>query len=91
YGDAGPFAATYARALDRFLAPEVSLRLTGSPETTAEFREAAFRLPAPLISIATQPSSENAAYVCCGTVCAAPVRDAAGIRDAYDSVARVTG
>ena len=45
---AGPFAATYARALRRYLLPELSVRIVGDPATTDEFREVARRLPEPL-------------------------------------------
>ncbi len=37
----GPFAATYARALRRYLVPELTVRIVGDPPMTDAFREAA--------------------------------------------------
>ncbi len=89
YANAGPFAATYARALARYVSPEISVKLAGALEPTEPFRETAFRLPSPFVCIATEPNGAAAtAYVCRGTVCAAPITDAAQIRAAYESVAR---
>ena len=83
---AGQFAATYARALARYLAPEVSVKLEGSVSATDGFRETAFRLPTPFVCVATTDGTHAAAaYVCRGTTCAAPVSSAADLRAAYES------
>jgi uncharacterized protein YyaL (SSP411 family) len=93
---AGPFAATYARALRRFLNPGPTIRIVGDPAKTDEFREAALRLPSPFTQIRTlSPQQaadlalppESAAYVCAGSACVAPVREPGGLRDAYDALA----
>ncbi len=86
--NAGQFSATYARALARYLSPEISVKLSGSVTATSEFRETAFRLPTAFVCVATEDATTHAtAYVCRGTVCAAPVTEAADIRAAYESVA----
>lgn len=98
YAAAGAFAATYGRALRRFLSPEVSIRIVGTPQATEAFREAAFRLPAPAATIVTIPPAQAAAaglpaepapaaYVCAGTACGPPATDAAGMRAAFDGLA----
>lgn len=92
---AGSFAATYARALRRYLTPELTVRIVGEPSQTDAFREAALRLPSPLISIRTLTPSEasalempgeRGAYVCVTGTCGAPVREAAQLRGAYDAL-----
>lgn len=98
YASAGAFAAAYGRALQRYLAPEVAVRLVGTTAQTAEFREAARRLPAAALTVRTIPRRRAgelhlpadpapAAYVCRGTVCGAPVARAAALRDAFDALA----
>ncbi|MBV8197103.1 MAG: thioredoxin domain-containing protein, partial [Candidatus Eremiobacteraeota bacterium] len=93
---AGPFAATYCRALQRYLAPEITVRIVGDAASTSDFREAAMRLPSPFTAIRTLapaqagelalPSEpQPAAYVCAGQTCGAPVRDAGRLGDAYDA------
>jgi uncharacterized protein YyaL (SSP411 family) len=93
---AGVFAATYARALRRYLTPELTVRIVGDATATDAFREAALRLPTPFTAIRTlspqaatelaMPSEEPAAYVCVTGTCGAPVRDAAALREAYDAL-----
>ncbi|MBV8529890.1 MAG: thioredoxin domain-containing protein, partial [Candidatus Eremiobacteraeota bacterium] len=58
---AGPFAATYARALRRYLSPELSVRIVGTAAATDDFREAALRLPSPLVAIRTLSTQAAAA------------------------------
>jgi uncharacterized protein YyaL (SSP411 family) len=93
--NAGSFAATFARALRRYLSPEVVVRVVGDPARTDDFREAALRLPSPSVSIRTltaQAASrlgmppERAAYTCVGAVCGAPVAQASELRAAYDAL-----
>jgi hypothetical protein len=94
---AGPFAATYARALRRYLSPEVTVRIVGEASLTAEFREAALRLPTPFLAIRTlhgqaaarldlPPEPQPAAYMCTNGTCGAPVREAGALRAAYDAL-----
>ena len=97
YAAAASFASAYARALTRYLGSEITVRIVGTPAGTAGFREAGFRLPTPLVSIATMSAEEAAAhgipaepapaaYVCVGTVCAAPALEPGGVRAAYESL-----
>jgi uncharacterized protein len=85
---AGPFAATYARALRKNLSPEVTVRIAGAPAQTAAFREAALRLPTPFVAIRTLPAEDGVvtAYVCTGRTCGPPVRDPGSLRAAYDAL-----
>ncbi|HKE38161.1 MAG TPA: hypothetical protein VKB39_12040 [Candidatus Baltobacteraceae bacterium] len=98
YAAAASFAAPYARALRRYLSPDVAVRIVGEAATTDEFREAALRLPAPFVAIRTSPTAaalglpeepRPAAYVCQGTICGSPAAGAAGIRAAYDDLSTV--
>jgi uncharacterized protein YyaL (SSP411 family) len=95
--NAGSFAASYARALRRYLSPEVVVRMVGDAKETDEFREVAQRLPPPFVSVRTLKADEAAelgmpagpaAYVCAGTTCGAPVADPSGLRGAYDALAQ---
>ncbi|MBV8066431.1 MAG: thioredoxin domain-containing protein [Candidatus Eremiobacteraeota bacterium] len=92
----GPFAATYCRALRRYLLPELTVRIVGEPSSTDAFREAALRLPSPVVTIRTLAPRdavqlalppEAAAYVCVTGTCGAPVREPGALRDAYDALA----
>jgi uncharacterized protein YyaL (SSP411 family) len=97
FAAAGSFAAAYGRALRRLFSPELSVRIVGEPAGTDAFREAAARLPSPMVAVRTLLPAEAeraglpaepqpAAYVCAGTACGAPVGDPAGLRDAYDAL-----
>ncbi|HVN70046.1 MAG TPA: DUF255 domain-containing protein [Candidatus Binatia bacterium] len=92
---AGSFAATYARALSRALAPELSLRIVGDPASTDAFREAAARLPSPFVAIRTLDSdaaaqlgmpAQEAAYLCITGTCGPPVSSAGELRAAYEDL-----
>jgi uncharacterized protein YyaL (SSP411 family) len=94
---AGPFAATYARALRRYLSLAFAVRIVGDPMETDEFREAAVRLPTPFLAIRTLrgraaaqldlPSEpQPAAYICTDGTCGAPVREPGLLRAAYDAL-----
>jgi uncharacterized protein len=95
-GTAGAFAAAYARALQRYLQPELTVRVVGSPAATDGFREAALRLPAPFAVIRTlspraaaefaMPAERSAAYVCTGGSCGPAVTAPADLRAAYDAL-----
>jgi uncharacterized protein len=98
YASAGPFAAAYGRALQRYLTPETSVRLVGEPKSTGELREAALRLPSPAVTVRTvgpggaaaldlPADPAPAAYLCAGGACGAPARDPASLRDAYERLA----
>ena len=69
FGRAGSFAAAYARALTRYLANEVTVRITGRLEAAAPLRRAARRLSQPFLSIESDPTGETASYLCVGTTC----------------------
>ncbi len=98
FTNAGPFAAAYARALRRFLSPEISVRVIGTSEEGEEFREAARHLPSPFVDVRSlapanaadldlpqQPAP--AAYLCTLRACGPPIRSAADLRAAYDALA----
>jgi uncharacterized protein len=91
----GSFAATFARALRRYLSTAVTVRVVGDVDPTDEFREAALRLPAPFVSIRTLTADaaarqglplvpRPAAYVCVGETCSAPILRAADLRAGYE-------
>jgi len=94
YGSMRMFAAPFARALRRYFSTAPAVVLVGSPEQTADLREAARALPSPMITVATiypgdekelkergmDPSVTPAAYLCRGNVCGAPARTPAELR-----------
>ena len=100
YGSMRMFAAPFARALRRYFSSAPAAVLVGSPEQTADLREAARALPSPLITVATiDPGDVNAlkergmdaslapvAYLCRGNVCGAPARTAAELRTSYEQL-----
>ena len=67
------FSAAYVRALARYLAPDVSVRVTGEPAAAAGLRRAARQLPSPFVTVSSEPGYEALAYVCRGTTCGSPV------------------
>jgi uncharacterized protein len=83
YRGASTFAATWMRALSRYLAPEVTVRITGPVEPAADFRRAARLLPSPFTTIAGEDGPATAAYVCVGTACARPVDRPEDLNAAY--------
>jgi uncharacterized protein len=93
---AGTFAATYARALRRYLAPELTVRIVGDADATDDFREAALRLPVPNAAIRTLSAGaaaelgmlvdQPAAFVCVAGTCGPPVREPGALRSAYDAL-----
>jgi uncharacterized protein YyaL (SSP411 family) len=93
YANAGTFAAPYARAVRRYVDGGASAEIVGSAGDTAELREAAHRLPDPLLVVrTTAPNGDGrpkgSAYVCVGMTCAPPVTSAGDLRGAYESVKR---
>ena len=79
------FAATYARALGRYLAPEVNVRIEGRD---GAFRVAARRLPTPFAALETDTGGTGRGFVCVGTVCAAPVTEPEALAGAYENLRR---
>ena len=86
YGNAGIFAAPFARALRRFLSPLAHVAVSGPPAQTADLREAAHALPNPLIVVHTAPDGDGSAraLLCIGTICAAPAQTPAQLREAFE-------
>lgn len=87
---AGSFAASYARALLRYLAPETTIRIVGTPLETRSLRQAARSASRPFITTRTLSPAEAAgfnlpgtpsptAYVCHGSTCSAPITDSASL------------
>jgi uncharacterized protein YyaL (SSP411 family) len=93
------FAAPYASAVARFLHGGAATTIVGAPQASSALREAAHRLPDPLLVTATLPESDPltaqrglramlgtpVAYICRGKACGAPVTDAADLRTAFDA------
>ncbi|HTU71798.1 MAG TPA: DUF255 domain-containing protein [Candidatus Baltobacteraceae bacterium] len=77
------FSAAYVRALARYLAPEVAVRVTGELAAAAALRRAARQLPSPFVTVTSEPGSSVAAYLCVGTTCTAPLTRPAELVDAY--------
>jgi uncharacterized protein len=67
------FSAAYVRALARYLATPVAVRVTGDLGAAAELRRAARQLPSPFVTVSSEPGLEALAYVCRGTTCGSPV------------------
>jgi hypothetical protein len=100
YASYRTFAAPYASAVARYLHGGTDVTIVGTPEASAPLREAARRLPDPLLVVATFPEDDPlaaarglramlgtpVAYVCRGTACGAPVTSAANVRKAFDSL-----
>jgi uncharacterized protein len=86
FARASTFSAAYARALARYLAPEVTVRVTGPLEVGYELRRAARQLPSPFVDVSSDAQGQPAAYLCRGTVCAAPVTRPEQLPAAYVSL-----
>jgi len=96
YGQAGSFAASYARAVRRYLSTASTLCVVGDRRSTDAFREAGRGLSDPLLTTRTlDPSHAEilrrrgyestplpAAFLCRGSTCAAPVHDPGDLRAA---------
>jgi uncharacterized protein len=89
YERAGLFAAPFARVVRRYRSPLAYVTLAGSPDETAELREAAHALPDPLLVVHTTGHDGQApmAVLCRGTTCASPARTPAELRDAFEALA----
>jgi hypothetical protein len=97
------FAASYASAVARYLHGGADVNILGAPNASAPLREAAHRLPDPLLVVATLCEDDPlatgrglramlgtpVAYVCRGTACSAPVTSAADLRAAFDSLGAI--
>jgi len=100
YGKAGSFAASYIRALRRYLCASCTVRLIGTVDSLRDFRDASLNLPDPLRVLHTIEPDDRAAlerlgyavkrtpaaFVCAGTTCAAPAYSPEEIRSAYESI-----
>jgi uncharacterized protein len=87
FARASTFSAAYVRALMRYLAPEVTVRITGPVAANYELRRAARQLPSPFVTASSDPQGQPAAYLCRGTACAAPVTRPDLLASAYASLA----
>ncbi|HET7814417.1 MAG TPA: DUF255 domain-containing protein [Candidatus Baltobacteraceae bacterium] len=90
YERSGIFAAAYARAVRRYTQPAATLEIAGAPDETRDLREAALRLPVPLLAIRTgapHDGQESAhAYYCIGEQCAPPAASATELRAAFEAL-----
>jgi uncharacterized protein YyaL (SSP411 family) len=100
YGGMRMFAAPYARALRRYFNAAPSAVLIGTPEQTADLREAARALPDPLITVCTiapgdsqalqersmDSASAPVAYLCRGNACGAPAHSTAELRTTFEQL-----
>jgi uncharacterized protein YyaL (SSP411 family) len=95
---AGAFAATYARALRRYLSSSVTARIVAAESDGELFREVARRLPSPFVSIRSilpqhaasvdlPESPSPAAYLCTAGRCGPPIFAAEQLRAAFDAIA----
>jgi uncharacterized protein len=87
FARAGSFSAAYARALARYVAPEVTVRVSGPLAAEYELRRAARQLPSPFVAVSSEPEGQSAAYLCLRTACAAPVSRPEQLASAYASLA----
>ncbi|MHB8177571.1 MAG: thioredoxin domain-containing protein [Vulcanimicrobiaceae bacterium] len=101
YKRAGSFVATWARAVRRSIARSCCLRIVGTPSSSRALADAALRLPSPFVAVRTIDPSEAAtlqrlglettavptAYLCAGTTCSEPLRQAADLPSAYARIA----
>lgn len=101
FASAGSFAAAYVRALQRALAPEVHVKLVGTPAQTALLRACARRLPTPFAAIRTLLAGESAeidppsrpapaAYLCVGRACGAPVETTDALQASFNALAETS-
>jgi uncharacterized protein YyaL (SSP411 family) len=63
------FSAAYVRAMARYLAPELTVRVTGDLAAGTPLRRAARQLPSPFVAVESDPAGATAAYLCEGTTC----------------------
>jgi uncharacterized protein YyaL (SSP411 family) len=97
--NAGSFGAPYGCAVVRALSEPLVITIVGTPRESAPLREAALRLPDPLAVVCGAAPQDPllkergyldgdapVAYVCAGTRCGAPARDAATLAAAYESL-----
>ncbi len=87
FARAGSFSAAYVRALARYVAPEVTVRVTGPVAAEYELRRSARQLPSPFVAVSSDPQGQREAYLCLNTACAAPVSRPEQLASAYASLA----
>ena len=90
YAKAGWFAAGYVSAVRRYRSDSSVLCIVGEVQESAALREAAMRLPDPLLCVRTiDPRSDTrvpGAYLCRGVTCAPPVVSAADLGEAFAAI-----